>query len=192
MPKLGSGYFSPFLSSVRTLRSIPARPSKLCSGVTCHFNTPHDGMLRTIWSASSLDDASRTNTNFRSPTGNPPAMILLSASSLRSASKVFPLLVMVKVRTMAPLATVTGTIRNCRLYVLAPRRRFESVLISALQPGALRSNTPFKVRRHGRDQPHGSGNAAIKIVTLPSCANFRTRGRQPSFRFPFAFVYSKM
>ena len=59
------------------------------------------------------------------------------------------------------------------------------------QPGALRSNTPFKVRRRGHAH-HGPAGAVNKTVTLPSTANFLTRGRQPSVGLPFAFVYSRM
>jgi hypothetical protein len=70
------------------LRSLLACPSKLWSGVTFHFSTPHAGISRSIWSTSSLEEASRMKTQARSATGCPPARIFLSASSFKSASKV--------------------------------------------------------------------------------------------------------
>jgi len=70
------------------LRSLSARPAKLWSGVTFHFSTPQAGISRSIWSTSSLDEASRMKTRARSATGSPPARIFLSASSFKSASKV--------------------------------------------------------------------------------------------------------
>ena len=77
-----------FLSASTMPRSCFARPSKLWSGVTFHFRTPHAGISRSIWSASSLEEASRMKTKARSATGSPPARIFFSASSFKSASKV--------------------------------------------------------------------------------------------------------
>src|SRR5215469_12662619 len=45
-----------------TFRSISARASTLCNGVTFHSRSPHAGMSRTMRSASSFDAASITHT----------------------------------------------------------------------------------------------------------------------------------
>jgi len=70
-----------------TFRSISARASTLCSGVTFHSSRPHAGISRMMRSASSFDGASMMNTNARSPTGTPPARIFPSAFSLIMCSK---------------------------------------------------------------------------------------------------------
>jgi hypothetical protein len=71
------------LNACTAFRSISARASTLCSGVTFHSRSPHAGMSRTMRSASSFEGASMMNTNARSPTGKPPASIFPSAFGLQ-------------------------------------------------------------------------------------------------------------
>ena len=66
------------LNACTTFRSISARASTLCSGVTFHSRRPQAGMSRTMRSASSFDGGSIMNTNAWSPTGTPPASIFPS------------------------------------------------------------------------------------------------------------------
>jgi hypothetical protein len=75
------------LNACTTFRSISARASTLCSGVTFHSRRPYAGMSRTMRSASSFEGASMINTKARSPTGTPPASIFPKAFSLITCSK---------------------------------------------------------------------------------------------------------